>query len=136
MSFALMALAAIASGPAPAPASATATATPVDGVWHNPKNSVAVRAGACGDRLCGWVVRANDAAQADAHDGGTPTLIGTALLREYRPSGRNTWSGTIFVPDMGRSFGSTLALVDANTISVKGCLIGGFLCKSQIWRRG
>ena len=75
-------------------------------------------------------------AQADARDGGTPKLIGTALLREYRPSGRNTWSGTIFVPDMGRTFGSTLKLVDANTISVKGCLIGGFFCKSQIWHRG
>ncbi|MGA1799464.1 DUF2147 domain-containing protein [Sphingomonas sp. 4RDLI-65] len=128
---ALMALAMIASSPAPVP-----TTSPVEGIWHNPKNSVAVKTGACGDRLCGWVVRASDEAQADARDGGTPKLIGTALLREYRPSGRNKWSGTIFVPDMGRTFGSTLMLVDANTISVKGCLIGGFLCKTQIWRRG
>ena len=136
---ALMALAMAATGSAPATATAaaTATATPrVEGVWHNPKNSVAVKTGTCGDKLCGWVVRATDEAQADARDGGTPKLIGTALLREYRPSGRNKWSGQIFVPDMGRTFGSTLALVDANTISVKGCLIGGFLCKTQIWRRG
>ncbi|MEG8048746.1 DUF2147 domain-containing protein [Sphingomonas aurantiaca] len=108
----------------------------MEGVWHNPKNSVAVKTGACGDKLCGWVVRADDEAQADARDGGTPKLIGTALLREYRPHGRNTWSGQIFVPDMGRTFGSTLTLLDANTIAVKGCLIGGFLCKTQTWRRG
>ena len=136
---ALMALAMAATGSAPATATAaaTATATPrVEGVWHNPKNSVAVKTGTCGDKLCGWVVRATDEAQADARDGGTPKLIGTALLREYRPSGRRKWSGQIFVPDMGRTFGSTLMLVDANTISVKGCLIGGFLCKTQIWRRG
>ncbi len=130
---ALMALAMAAGSPAPAPA--------VEGIWHNPKNTVAVRTGACpartgGSKLCGWVVRADDEAQADARDGGTPTLIGTALLREYRPSGRNRWSGQIFVPDMGRTFGSTLTLVDANTIDVKGCLIGGFLCKTQTWRRG
>ena len=131
---ALMALAMAAGSPAPAaPPAPTST---VEGVWHNPKNSVAVKTGACGDKLCGWVVRATDEAQADARDGGTPKLIGTALLREYRPSGRNTWSGTIFVPDMGRTFGSTLKLVDANTISVKGCLIGGFFCKSQTWHRG
>ena len=130
---ALMALAMAAGSPA--------TASPVEGVWHNPKNSVAVKTGACpdktgGSKLCGWVVRADDAAQADARDGGTPKLIGTALLREYRPSGRNRWSGQIFVPDMGRIFGSTLTLVDADTIDVKGGLIGGFLCKTQTWRRG
>lgn len=127
MSPALMALAVVATGLPPAP--------PVVGVWHNPKNSVAVRTGACGDKLCGWVVRANDQAQADARDGGTPKLIGTALLREYRPSGRRKWSGQIYVPDMGRTFGSTITLVDSNTIDVKGCLIGGFLCKTQTWRR-
>ncbi len=130
---ALLALAMIAGSPAsPSPASASA----VEGIWHNPKNSVAVKTGACGDKLCGWVVRANDEAQADARDGGTPKLIGTALLREYRPSGRDTWSGQIFVPDMGRTFGSTLKLVDTNTITVKGCLIGGFFCKTQTWHRG
>ena len=128
---ALMAFAMVAGGPVPAPSPAT-----VEGVWHNPKNSVAVRTGACGDRLCGWVVRATDEAQGDARDGGTPRLIGTAIMREYRPNGRNTWAGQVFVPDMGHSFGSTMKLVDANTISVKGCLIGGILCKSQIWRRG
>lgn len=125
---AVLALAMIAGGAVPA--------SPVEGVWHNPKNSVAVKTGACGDKLCGWVVRADDEAQADARDGGTPKLIGTALLREYRPHGRNTWSGQIFVPDMGRTFSSTLTLLDANTIAVKGCLIGGFLCKTQTWRRG
>jgi uncharacterized protein (DUF2147 family) len=135
---ALMALAMAAGSPAPA---SPAPAFPVEGVWHNPKNSVAVKTGACpdktgGGKLCGWVVRADDEAQADARDGGTPKLIGTALLREYRPNGRNRWSGQIFVPDMGRTFGSTLTLVDADTIDVKGCLIGGFLCKTQTWRRG
>jgi uncharacterized protein (DUF2147 family) len=127
MSPALMALAVVAAGLPPAP--------PVVGVWHNPKNSVAVKTGACGDKLCGWVIRANDQAQADAREGGTPKLIGTALLREYRPSGRRKWSGQIYVPDMGRTFGSTITLVDSNTIDVKGCLIGGFLCKTQTWRR-
>ncbi|KQN29007.1 MULTISPECIES: DUF2147 domain-containing protein [unclassified Sphingomonas] len=130
---ALLALAVLAGGPAPA--------SPVDGTWHNPKNSVAVKTGVCpdrtaGDTLCGWVVRADDEAQADARDGGTPKLIGAALLRDYRPSGHNKWSGEIFVPDMGRTFGSTLTLVDANTIAVKGCLVGGFFCKTQTWHRG
>ena len=105
------------------------------GTWHNPKNSVAVRTGRCGDRLCGWVIRATDKAQADVATKGYPPLLGTALLREYKASGRGRWSGQIYVPDMGRAFGSTVTMVDADTLNVKGCLIGGFICKSQIWRR-
>lgn len=114
---------------------ATASPPPIEGVWHNPKNSVAVKTGACGDKLCGWVVRANQEALDDARDGGTPNLIGTALLRDYHSNGRYSWSGTIFVPDMGRSFGSTIKMIDRNTISLKGCLIGGFFCKTQVWHR-
>ena len=138
MRSALMALAMTASGPAAGePVSA-------EGTWHNPKNSVAVRTGACPDArgggtgsgtLCGWIVRADAKARADARNGGTPELIGTALLRDYRPSGRRKWSGQIYVPDMGRTFGSTITLVDANTIDVKGCLIGGLICRTQTWRR-
>jgi len=121
---------------------AAAAATPaldhqaaILGVWHNPKNSVAVKTGRCGDRLCGWVVRASDKAKSDVSGKGYPPLIGTALLRGYRASGTGRWSGQIYVPDMGRAFGSTVTMVDADTLNVRGCLIGGFICKSQIWRR-
>ncbi|WP_267394665.1 MULTISPECIES: DUF2147 domain-containing protein [unclassified Sphingomonas] len=117
-------------------AAASPAAQPaIFGVWHNPKNSVAVRTGACGDKLCGWIVRASDKARNDAAAKGAPPLIGTALLRGYKPSGRGRWSGQVWIPDMGRAFGSTITMVDANTLNVKGCLIGGLICKSQLWRR-
>ena len=123
-------LLALAAAPAPAPVPPA-----ILGTWRNPKNSVAVRTGACGERLCGWIVRASDKAKADAKRGGVDPLVGTALLRDYRPAGRDKWSGSVFIPDMGRTFESTVRMVDANTISVRGCLIGGFICKSQIWTR-
>lgn len=130
---ALLLAAAPALAGAPAPAVSPQTA--IMGVWHNPKNSVAVRTGACGQRICGWIVRASDKAKADAAKGGAAPLIGTALLRNYKVSGRGKWSGQVWVPDMGRSFGSTVTMIDINTLNVKGCLIGGFICKSQIWTR-
>ena len=113
---------------APAPAA-------ILGTWHNPQNSVAVRTGQCGERLCGWVIRASDKARHDVADKGYPPLIGTALLRDYKADGKRRWSGQIYVPDMGRPFGSSVTMVDGDTLNVRGCLIGGFICKSQIWRR-
>ena len=116
-------------------AAAVGSASDIEGVWHNPTNSVAVRMGACGEASCGWVVRASAAAEADAKKGGDATLIGTALLRNYKPTGKSVWTGTLYVPDMGRTFASTITLVDPQTILVKGCLIGHFVCKTQRWRR-
>jgi len=118
-----------------AAASAASPSAAILGTWHNPKNSVAVRTGRCGDKLCGWVIRASDKAQRDVADKGYPPLIGTALLREYKADGKQRWAGQIYVPDMGRAFGSTVTMVDGDTLNVRGCLIGGFICKSQIWRR-
>jgi uncharacterized protein (DUF2147 family) len=119
---------------APMPALA-AVQPPIDGLWLNPKGSVAVRTGPCGAKLCGWVAWANAKATKDATDSGVTRLIGTALLENYTLSGTDLWQGTVFVPDMGHRFSSTIARVNPDTLRIKGCLIGGFFCKSQIWHR-
>ena len=54
---------AILLGAVQASAQAPAAATGVVGTWVNPRGSVKVQTGACGDKLCGWVVWANDEAQ-------------------------------------------------------------------------
>ena len=114
---------------------ATPSNQSVEGVWANPKGTVQVRTGQCGDKLCGWVVWASEKAKADAEKKGGGPLIGSKLLRDYAPSGKANWTGLVYVPDMGSSFGSTLTLIDAQTMRVKGCILGGLICKSQDWRR-
>lgn len=119
---------------APALAAKVPVAQP-EGIWLGPHNNVAVRTGPCGDRLCGWVVWADREAQDDARDGGTVRLIGTELLEDYRADGKGQWRGTVFVPDMGRRFMSQISQLSPAQMRVKGCILGGLLCKSQLWTR-
>lgn len=106
------------------------------GVWRNPKNSVHVEIKPCGGgRACGFVVWANDDAKADAKKGGTPELVGLQLLRDFQLQKNGSWKGKVFVPDLNMNFNGTADFPDATTMKAKGCLIGGFLCKSQTWRR-
>ena len=114
---------------------ATAQGPGVEGVWSNPKGSVQVKTGACGDKLCGWVVYASPKAQADAKKAGAAPLIGTALLRSYRANGAAQWTGQVYIPDRQASYYSTIQLVDAQTLKVSGCILGGLICKSQLWHR-
>lgn len=126
-----------AQTPAPAPPPVRPHPAPpsIYGLWMNPYGSVVVHTGACADRLCGWIVWANQEAQNDAREGGVPRLIGTALLEQYRQQRGGSWAGTVFVPDMGRRFYSIIEQVDANSMKVKGCILHGLLCKSQVWHR-
>lgn len=105
------------------------------GTWQNPKHTIAVRVEQCGSELCGKIVAASPEAMADAREAGVTNLIGTQLLRDYRASGRQRWSGTVYVPDMGRSFSSHIIQPAPNTLRISGCLIAGFICKSQDWTR-
>ena len=123
----LIALALAAAGAAPA--------DPAVGLWSNPKGTLQVRTRRCGQQLCGTVVGASAKATAKAQQAGVASLIGTELFSNYRPSGNGEWAGTLFVPDKGKRVSSTLQTDAGRSVKVSGCLIGRFLCKSQVWTR-
>jgi uncharacterized protein (DUF2147 family) len=123
-----------ASGPARATSASTAP-DPVFGTWTNPRRTIAVKTAPCGSELCGAIVAANAEAQNDARQAGVEHLIGTELFREYRKTGAGSWSGTVFVPDMGRSFSSHIVQKSPDVLRISGCIFRGLICKSQDWAR-
>lgn len=125
-----------AAFPAALAAQPTGAGNAISGIWVNPSGSVAVRIGPCaGNSVCGRVVWASAKALQDARDGGVNNLVGTELLENYQPGSDGTWAGTVYVPDMGSRFSSTITQVDPDNLRIRGCLIGGLFCKSQMWRR-
>jgi uncharacterized protein (DUF2147 family) len=105
------------------------------GTWINPKGNVKVETGFCGSRLCGKVIWANPHAEERARQGGVAELVGLELLHDYRRIAPENWQGEVFVPDMGRRFASKITQIDANTLKISGCILGGLICKSQVWHR-
>ncbi|MBA4780545.1 MAG: DUF2147 domain-containing protein [Blastomonas sp.] len=112
-----------------------ARAETIHGTWENPTGDVRVVTQPCGENLCGKVSWASDLAKKDAAAGGTPNLVGTSLLRDYRLTKPGHWKGNVFVPDLGGTYYSTIKLLDAGRIKISGCILGGLLCKSQIWKK-
>ena len=101
--------------------------------WVNPSGSVQVRTASCGAKLCGWITWASAEAIADAREGGVPQVVRLQLLQGYEPVGPGRWRGRVFVPDWNRTFSSTITQVAPDRLKISGCVVGGFICKSQIW---
>ena len=114
---------------------AAAQAPSFAGVWRNAGDSVRIRVAPCGSGLCGVVVAASEKAKADAAAGGTPQLVGTPLLRDFRRAPDGSWQGTVLVPDLGTTVDGTLALEGRDTLVATGCLFGMLGCKAQRWTR-
>jgi len=117
-----------------APAAASAKA-PLEGHWKNPKGSVIVRVAACGASYCGTVVEASAKAKATAKRGGTANLVGTRILSDVRPDAHGTWHGRAFDPKRNIRAPATIRMIGPSTLVIKGCVIGGLICKEQRWTR-
>lgn len=110
-------------------------AAAIEGRWRNPSGSVTIEVARCGAAWCGTVIEADAGARADARRGGTATLIGTQLLTGLKPTAKGHWKGRLFVPDMNKRTHADIAPAGPDRIKVRGCLVGGVLCKSQLWSR-
>lgn len=62
-----------------------------------------------------------------------PTL-GLPVLKAMIPAKPNRWDGEIYNTEDGRTYTSSISLVDDDTLRVQGCVLG-FLCGGQNWTR-
>lgn len=129
------AIAVIAAGLLSAGLPAQAQGAQTFGVWSNPKGSVHVEIRPCGVGACGYVVWANEKAKRDAREGGTHDLVGLQIFRDLELDRNGVWRGKVFAPDMNRTFAGTAQQLDATRLRAKGCVLGGLICKSQVWTR-
>lgn len=118
----------------PLPAQALAQA-PLEGQWRNPKGSVVVRVAACGNAYCGIVVDASAKAKATAKKGGTASLIGTRILSDVRAQRDGTYKGRAFDPKRNIHAPATIRMQGESILVIKGCVLGGIICKEQRWTR-
>ena len=121
---------------------AIATASPADGFWRSPTKHGEVQIYECGASICGRVmdgddIRSNpdlrdvknkDAAQQSRR------LKGAVIMTGFH-GGPTEWAdGQVYDPQSGNTYHGTVTLVDADTLHLKGCIIGP-LCRTQTWTR-
>jgi uncharacterized protein (DUF2147 family) len=116
------------------------------GTWYTADKDSQVRIANCGGALCGalvWLKEPNDPAtgrpktdknNADTSKQGRP-LLGVQIVLAMKPNGPNVWSGDVYNATDGRTYSGGFTMTGDNTAELKGCVMGGLICKSQTWTR-
>ena len=116
---------ATAAAPAAAPAAPRDPNSPV-GIWLTEEKEGQIRIEPCGTNLCGYAVDAKSNENREQ------------ILINMRPTQKNqekVWSGSIFDPNSGSTYDSTIALKSPDSLRVQGCAFGGMFCGGQTWTR-
>jgi len=117
------------------------------GRWLTRDGNATVTIARCADAFCGTIVglkEPNDAATGrpktdsnnpDAGKRGRP-LIGVQIVFAMKPSGTpEKWDGQVYNAEDGKTYTGSITLTGANTLDLKGCALGGLVCKTQTWTR-
>jgi uncharacterized protein (DUF2147 family) len=133
-----VALALIAIAPARA-------ADPV-GTWLTGDKKGKVKIVNCGGAICGtltWLAEPNDPetkqpkTDKNNKDAGKQSrpLIGVPIVLSMKPAGDGKWEGQVYNAEDGNTYSGSFTMSSANSAQLKGCVMGGLLCKGQTWTR-
>ena len=93
-------------------------AEPIEGIWKRPSTGTMV-----------------------SYSGGGVKFCGTVLEGEYKgksigcmEGSGGTYKGTVIALDEGKTYAGK-ATVNGNSMSLKGCVAGGLICKGETWAR-
>ena len=62
-------------------------------------------------------------------------LLGVPIVLNMKPSGGNKWQGKVYNAEDGGTYTGFFTMTGANTAQLKGCVMGGIICKGQTWTR-
>lgn len=118
---------------------ASSNAAEVNGDWLVEEGLAHVRIVDCGPAKWGviaWEKRPGgiDKENPDASKRSRPTLGMPTLLNMKKKAGTEEWHGTVYNSQDGKSYDSSIKLLSADKLEIKGCVLG-FLCGGQTWTR-
>lgn len=108
-------------------AAGSALAGDATGTWMRADGTSKVRISNCGDALCGAISWLKDPENSKGR-------VGQRVFYDMQPDGANAWAGKAFNPEDGKTYTGKMSL-SGDSLTTKGCALGGLICKSVSWRR-
>jgi uncharacterized protein (DUF2147 family) len=115
---------------------AIAQAPEIIGTYVNDTGGTKVRLKECDAGICGTVVwmkePVNDVNNPDASKRERP-VVGLQVVA-LKSTGNDSYAGTLYDTESGKTY-SGKAKFSGQDVELSGCVLGGLICKSSVWRR-
>ncbi len=127
-------------------AATPATAGDPRGNWMTDDGKAKIAIVSCGGALCGNIVALTepvdpatgkpktDSNNADAAKRTRP-MMGVPIVIDMKPDAADKWQGQVYNAEDGKTYSGSITLVDAKTLKLQGCALGGLICKNRTWTR-
>jgi uncharacterized protein (DUF2147 family) len=116
------------------------------GTWLTGNKKAKVHIVNCGDAICGtlsWLAEPIDPEtkqpKTDKNNSDTGKksrpLLGIPIVLSMKPAGADKWQGQVYNAEDGGIYTGSFTMTSANSAELKGCVMGGIICKTQTWTR-
>jgi len=108
------------------------------GTWLSENGEIQVRIGECGVSYCGTIVSSRrfrrDENNPDPSLRARP-LVGLRMIWDLTSTPEGSWTGSLYNPQDGRTYSGRLRVTAPTALELSGCILGGLICRSQVWTR-
>ena len=115
------------------------------GVWQNEEGTAQVKVEPCGETICGKVVGLREPLDKNGKpkvDWMNPDpalrnrpVMGLTVLHSFVPDGPDRWvNGTIYDPDSGNTYKSTMTVLPDGTAEVRGYVLLPVIGRTSYWK--
>jgi uncharacterized protein (DUF2147 family) len=122
-----------------------ALAAGIQGVWLTGDKDAALTIASCGSQLCGrivWLESATDQSGSPRLDRKNPDpakrthrICGLVVITNLKPSGPDTWEGSVYNPQDGQTYSGEITVLSEKTLEVQAYIGLPIFGRSQIWTR-
>lgn len=95
------------------------------GVYVSQSKETKVRFDKCGSSFCGTIAWTKS---------GDRSLVGRRMIYDVRQTGDNAWEGRLWNYQDGKTYKGKLS-IQGDDLKLAGCVLGGMICRNQIWTK-
>lgn len=97
------------------------------GTWTRPTTGTVVQFYDCSGKLCAKITAVKDQSKKDT--------VGKVIMTGADKTSDTQWKGNLLNTDDGQTYSGVVTLEGANALNLKGCVLGGIVCKGETWTR-
>lgn len=109
------------------------------GEWLSESKDGRVQVYKQGEKFFGKIVWGKDGTRKDVKNPDeklrSQNIVGAVILKGFNFTGKAWEDGTIYDPNNGKTYSSTMKMTDANTLSIRGFIGFSLLGRSTVWTR-